>query len=250
MTYQYSNFGVPGLGLKRGLSENRVIAPYATGLAAMVDSAGGGAELCAAGGDGGRGPLRLLRGGRFHRRPPAGRRDHAIVRSFMAHHQGMTITAIANAVHDGLLRARFHAEPMIQAVDLLLQERVPRDVAIAPPRADEVLVTPSRRPTRPAVRRFEAPAAAPPTAHLLSNGSYGVMLTPTGAGYSRWRDLAVTRWRAEADQSALGSFIFLRDVTHGRAVVRGAATSGRHPGAPFGSLLRTSRSLHPPCRVP
>ncbi len=63
-----------------------------------------------------------------------------VVRSFMAHHQGMTITAIANVLQDGLLRERFHAEPIIQAVELLLQERVPRDVALAPPRAKEVLV--------------------------------------------------------------------------------------------------------------
>jgi cyclic beta-1,2-glucan synthetase len=215
MTYQYSNFGVPGLGLKRGLSENRVIAPYATGLAAMVDpvaAAQNYADLAKLGAEGRYGfyeavdftPARL----------PSSE-TQAIVRSFMAHHQGMTITAIANTLQNGRLRDRFHAEPMIQGAELLLQERIPRDVASTPPRATEVLVAPVEQLDAPAVRTFESPATQPPTAHLLSNGNYGVMLTATGEGFSRWRDIAITRWRAEAAQAALGSFIFLRDTASG-----------------------------------
>ena len=215
MTYQYSNFGVPGLGLKRGLSENRVIAPYATGLAAMIDPAAAidnYANLAELGAEGRYGfyeavdftPTRLQSG-----------ETHAIVRSFMAHHQGMTITAIANTLQNGRLRDLFHAEPMIQGVELLLQERIPRDVASAPPRATEVLVAAVEQSDIPAVRTFDAPAAETPTAHLLSNGNYGIMLTPTGEGFSRWRDLAITRWRADPTQAALGSFIFMRDTTSG-----------------------------------
>ena len=215
MTYQYSNFGVPGLGLKRGLSENRVIAPYATGLAAMVDPVAAEqnyARLAALGAEGRYGfyeavdftPARLQE-----------KEDHAIVRSFMAHHQGMTIAAIANTLQNGRLRDRFHAEPMIQGAELLLQERVPRDVATAPPRAKEVLVGRVESSDVPTVRIFEAPADVMPTGHLLSNGNYGVMLTPAGEGYSRWRDMAITRWRADPAQAPLGSFIFARDTTTG-----------------------------------
>ena len=215
MTYQYSNFGVPGLGLKRGLSENRVIAPYATGLAAMIDPVAAEqnyARLAALGAEGRYGfyeavdftPARLQ-----------DKQTFAIVRSFMAHHQGMTITAVANALQQGGLRDRFHAEPMIQGAELLLQERLPRDVATAPPRAKEVLVAAKEATDVPTVRVFDAPADTTPTAHLLSNGNYGVMLTPTGEGYSRWRDMAITRWRAEHTQAALGSFIFARDTTTG-----------------------------------
>jgi cyclic beta-1,2-glucan synthetase len=215
MTYQYSNFGVPGLGLKRGLSENRVIAPYATGLAAMIDPVAAVqnyAELAQLGAQGDYGfyeavdftPARL----------PTGE-TQSIVRSFMAHHQGMTITAIANTLQNGRLRDRFHAEPMIQGAELLLQERIPRDVASAPPRATEVLVAPVETHDAPAVRAFEDPAREAPTAHLLSNGNYGVMLTATGEGFSRWRDLAITRWRSESSQAALGSFLFLRDTASG-----------------------------------
>ena len=215
MTYQYSNFGVPGLGLKRGLSENRVVAPYATGLAAMIDASAAVrnyAALAALGGEGRYGfyeavdftPVRLPDGV-----------DHVVVRSFMAHHQGMTIAAIANTLLDGILRKRFHAEPMIRGVDLLLQERVPRDANLAPPRAVEVLVAATENTSPTVVRHFADPAETARTAHLLSNGSYGVTLTPTGAGFSRWKDLAITRWRADATQAAHGSYVYLRDVRSG-----------------------------------
>ncbi len=99
---------------------------------------------------------------------------------------------------------------MIKAVDLLLQERVPRDVTEAPPRAEEVSVSAPEPERAPAVRQFLSPATAPPTAHLLSNGAYGVMLTPTGAGFSRWGGLAVTRWRDDPTTAKHGTFIFAR----------------------------------------
>jgi cyclic beta-1,2-glucan synthetase len=211
MTYQYSNFGVPGLGLKRGLSENRVIAPYATGLAAMVDPVAAVENYARLASLGAAGRFGFYEAVDFTPARLPSNEKQAIVRSFMAHHQGMTITAIANTLQNGRLRDRFHAEPMVQGAELLLQERIPRDVASAPPRATEVLVAPVEQLDAPAVRTFENPASAPPTAHLLSNGNYGVMLTPTGEGFSRWRDIAVTRWRDEAAQAALGAFGFLRD---------------------------------------
>ncbi len=217
MTYQYSNFGVPGLGLKRGLAQNRVIAPYATGLAAMVDPAAALANYARLADLGAEGCFGFYEAVDFTAdRVPQGQ-DHVIVRSFMAHHQGMTITAIANVVQEGRLRARFHAVPMVQAVDLLLQERVPRDVATAQPRATEVALTTASLADAPKVRRFDDPALAAPTGHLLSNGNYGVMVTPTGAGYSRWRDVAITRWRGDATVDGLGSFIYLRDKHGGEA---------------------------------
>ncbi len=147
-------------------------------------------------------------------RLPEGER-FAIVRSFMAHHQGMTIVAIANTLLDATMRARFHREPMIQASELLLQERMPRDVAVAHPRAEEVSTSPADAGTMaPTVRRVTETTAASsaPITHLLSNGRYAVMLTATGAGYSRWRDLAITRWREDATRDNWGSFIFLRDT--------------------------------------
>jgi len=217
-TYQYSNFGVPGLGLKRGLSENAVIAPYATGLAAMVDPLAACENYHRLAGIGALGRHGFYEALDYTRARLAEGETVAIVRSFMAHHQGMTIVAIANALQDGRMRERFHREPMIQACELLLQERMPRNVAVEHPRAEEVKASAAAVQAQDAaVRRFAGPAAGPPVTHLLSNGRYAVMLTTTGMGYSRWRDVAVTRWREDATRDDAGSFIFLRDTHSGVA---------------------------------
>ena len=230
LTYQYSNFGVPGLGLKRGLSENAVIAPYATALAAMVDpgaAARNFARLAALGAQGRYGFYEALDYTRM--RLPEGE-DVAIVRAFMAHHQGMTVVAIANSLLDGVMRARFHAEPIVQATELLLQERTPRDVAMAHPRAEEVETAAAVRDLElPAVRRFRSAQGATPEVHLLSNGRYAVMLTGAGSGYSRWGDLAITRWREDVTRDDWGTYVFLRDVESGDVWSAGYQPSGVEP---------------------
>jgi len=230
-TYQYSNFGIPGLGLKRGLGENAVVAPYATALATMVDphaAARNFERLADVGACGRYGfydaldytPIRL----------PEGGESPAIVRNFMAHHQGMTIVAIADALLDGVMRARFHAEPIVQATELLLQERTPRDVAVVRPWAAEVKSAAKIRETAPhGGRRFVTAHEATPATHILSNGRYAVMLTAAGSGYSRWQDLSVTRWREDVTCDDWGSYVFLRDVSSGDVWSAGFQPSGSEP---------------------
>ncbi|EWY41660.1 glycosyl transferase [Skermanella stibiiresistens SB22] len=229
-TYQYSNFGVPGLGLKRGLSENAVIAPYATGLATMVDPKGAVANFARLADLGASGRYGFHEALDFTRtRLPEGKQV-AIVRNFMAHHQGMTITAIANTLQAGRMRARFHAEPMIQAVELLLQERTPRDVAVAHPRAEEVRIAATDPGSAsPQVRRLKLHAGTSPATLMLSNGRYAVMLTSAGSGFSRWRDLAVTRWREDATRDDWGSYVFLRDARSGAVWSAGYQPTGAEP---------------------
>ena len=215
-TYQYSSFGVPGLGLKRGLGDNNVVAPYATALAAMVDPHAAIGNLAVLESMGARGRYGFYEAMDFTpERVPDGE-TVAIVKTFMAHHQGMTITAIANTLMDGILRKRFHAEPITQATELLLQERVPREVTAPLPLVSE-------RTTSGETFNFEGthswrrpnPSSSTPATQILSNGSYSVMLTAAGAGYSVWRDLAVTRWREDSTCDDWGSWIFLRDVASG-----------------------------------
>ena len=211
-TYQYSNFGVPSLGLKRGLSANLVIAPYATALAAMVRSADAADNLARLASLGALGRYGFYEALDYTPARVPKDQAYAIVRAFMAHHQGMTILAIANVVGDGILRRRFHAEPCIQATELLLQERTPRDVSVVRPRVEE---TPVAAPTEgawlPAGRRLKTTDGATPQVNLLSNGRYSVMLTAAGSGYSRWRDIAVTRWREDGTRDDCGNYLFLRD---------------------------------------
>jgi cyclic beta-1,2-glucan synthetase len=213
-TYQYSNFGVPGLGLKRGLADNAVIAPYATALATMVDPEAAARNFEALALAGANGRYGLYEALDFTpARVPEGETT-AVVRAFMAHHQGMSIVAIANALMGGLMRSRFHAEPMMQATELLLQERVPRDVTQTPPLVAESSATARARLVEGGGGEWRTanPWSATPDTQMLSNGRYSVMLTAAGSGYSAWRDFAVTRWREDATCDDWGSYIYLRDV--------------------------------------
>ena len=211
-TYQYSNFGVPGLGLKRGLSTNTVIAPYATGLAAMVDPVAAlrNYEVIAA--EGGRGRFGYFEALDYTpSRVPVGDKV-AVVHAYMAHHQGMTVVALANVLRAGRTRRWFHSEPMVAASELLLEERHPNATTAVEVRS-EATASPEVRPPMPSARRqFDTAQTALPQVGLLSNTRYSVMMTAAGSGYSRWTDLAVTRWREDATLDDWGSYIYLRDV--------------------------------------
>jgi cyclic beta-1,2-glucan synthetase len=226
-TYQYSSFGVPGLGLKRGLSEDLVVAPYATALAAMIQpeaAVRNFARLREAGAAGRFGFREAL--DYTTRRLPEGA-SVAIVKSYMAHHQGMALVALGNVLNDGAMVERFHSDPIVEATELLLQERMPRDVLVARPRAEEVKSAADVRDLVPPVlRRFTSPHDAIPRTHVLSNGRYAVMVTAAGSGYSRWRDLAVTRWREDVTRDCWGSYLFLRDMQTGVVWSAGHQPSG------------------------
>ena len=217
LTYQYSNFGVPGLGLKRGLADNTVIAPYATGLAAMVSPRAAAKNYERLAREGGRGdygyyealdftPARLRKG-----------ETVAIVRAYFAHHQGMTIVAILNAVKNGEMRNHFHAEPMVRATELLLQERAPRNVPLTHARAEAAAGGDTVRDiVSPTARIFSIRGSSSPATHLLSNGQYSVMITAAGSGYSTWNGLALSRWREDGVCDDWGSFIYLREPKSGK----------------------------------
>jgi cyclic beta-1,2-glucan synthetase len=216
--YQYRAFGVPGLGFKRGLGDDLVIAPYASALALMVmpqEACRNLQTLAAQGFLGDYGfyesidytPSRVPRG-----------KNHAIVRAFMAHHQGMSFLGFEHVLLNCPMQRRFMSAPLVRATELLLQERVPKKGATLHPHAAEVSAT--ARPHPPEadamMRVFNNPNTPIPEVHLLSNGNYHVMATNAGGGYSRWGDLAVTRWREDATTDCWGTFIYLRDSNTGQ----------------------------------
>ena len=229
-TYQYSSFGVPGLGLQRGLGDEAVVAPYATGLAAMIDPVAALRNFERLQKIGGRGRFGWYEALDFSpARLPQG---VAVVpvRAFMAHHQGMILVSIANVLKEGMFRTYFHSNPLIQATELLLQERIPRDASSASQRTQEMQSAPEMRELAAvAPRRFTSPHHVAPRTHLLSNGNYSVMLTAAGSGYSRWQNMAVTRWREDPTLDPWGCYIFLRDVVSGEVWSAGYQPVGREP---------------------
>ncbi|MGE3456890.1 MAG: glucoamylase family protein, partial [Kofleriaceae bacterium] len=215
LNYQYRAFGVPGLGFKRGLADDLVIAPYAGVMALMVKPAAAAENL------------RRLRaehqlgGYGFYeaidytasRMPPG--KDCVTVRSYMAHHQGMSLLALTYALLDRPMQRRFSADPALRATDLLLQERVPRTPIVYPHPAEVTAVRTSSNDGETELRVVPTPHTPAPELRLLSNGNYHVAVTNAGGGYSRLRELAVTRWHEDATRDCWGQFCYLRDVTTG-----------------------------------
>ncbi|HVR31941.1 MAG TPA: glucoamylase family protein [Acidimicrobiia bacterium] len=213
LTYQYQAFGVPGLGFERGLSEDLVIAPYATMLAAMVEPRKAVANLHQLSELGALGTFGFYESLDFTpaRRPEKG--DSVLVRAFMAHHQAMSIVAVANVLFDGFARRLFHEEPSVQAAELLLHERVPRDVEVARPRAEEVAAAARPVEARGVVRRVASPHGPVPVPHLLSNGRFSTVVTAAGSGYSIWNGLAVNRWREDTTRDNFGTYLYIKDAS-------------------------------------
>lgn len=216
LNYQYRAFGVPGLGLKRGLAEDLVIAPYASALALMVAPEAACLNLQRLAAAGFTGPFGFYEAIDYTpSRLPRGQAS-AVVRSFMAHHQGMSFLSLAYVLLDRPMQKRFESVPMFQATALLLQERIPKTPSLYSHTTGEITsIRTTAAGQETPVRVFNHPHTPLPEVQLLSNGRYHVMVTNAGGGYSRWKDLAVTRWREDPTCDAWGTFCYLRDVASG-----------------------------------
>jgi cyclic beta-1,2-glucan synthetase len=216
LTYQYRAFGVPDLALKRGLGRDLVIAPYASSLAAMIDPVRALGNLWKLEMRGALGEYGF-RDALDYTRPQPGRK-YAVVQNYMAHHAGMSFVALTNTLSDRIWRLRFHADPLVRSAEFLLHERVPRRLVLEKPQEttpEESLPRPEME--RPAVREVETPNTPRPAVALLGHLPYTIMVSNSGSGYSRYEDLAVTRWRADGTCDATGQFLYVKDVTRDRS---------------------------------
>jgi cyclic beta-1,2-glucan synthetase len=229
--YQYRAFGVPGLGLKRGLADDLVVAPYASVLAAPLAPEAVLANLerlRAAGLEGQYGFYEAI--DYTLDRLPKERTGGVPLPTYMAHHQGMTLVALDNVINGSPMPNRFHADPRVQAAELLLQERIPHLVPLTNPPIEKAEHVPAtRRVPALLVRRYVTPHTLSPRTHLLSNGSYAVMLTNAGGGYSRRQSLAMTRWREDITADPWGTFIYVRDLESRRVWSTTYQPTGREP---------------------
>nr|WP_083444660.1 glycoside hydrolase family 94 protein [Herbaspirillum rhizosphaerae] len=212
LNYQYRTFGVPGLGFKRGLGDDLVIAPYASMMALMVapeQACDNLQAMSAAGFEGVFGmyeaidytPSRLPRG-----------QSSAVIRSFMAHHQGMGLLSLSYLLLDRPMQRRFQSYPLFQAAMSLLHERVPKAGANYSSASELADVRIAATDQDQQIRVVRRPDPRTPEVQLLSNGRYHVMVTSAGGGYSRWNDVAVTRWREDTTRDHWGSFCYVRDI--------------------------------------
>ncbi|MEN9835076.1 MAG: cyclic beta 1-2 glucan synthetase, partial [Pseudomonadota bacterium] len=215
LNYQYRAFGVPGLGFKRGLSEDLVVAPYASVMALMVAPYEACNNLLLMAEQGFMGRYGFYEAVDYTKRRLEAGNDKAIVKSFMAHHEGMSLLAIVYHLLNKKMQQRFLSLPLFKSTELLLHERVPKASVIYPhapevSEASEIIGDPESF-----MRVIHTPDTPRPEVHLLSNGRYTVMVTNAGGGYSTWQGIAITRWREDPTCDDWGTFCYLKDLDSG-----------------------------------
>ncbi|HMA29663.1 MAG TPA: response regulator [Thermoanaerobaculia bacterium] len=236
--HQYRAFGVPGLGFRRGLDEDLVVAPYASALAALLAPAKAVKNLrafAAAGADGPWGfwdALDYTEGdapAEPHALQRTGDGRGVVVRTAFAHHEGMSLLAFANVLLGDVMVKRFHADPRVRATELLLQERPPREAPVPQPRPteDEVLPLPASPAAAP--RLLRSPHQPFPVTQFLSNGSLVSAITQAGGGASFWRGLSVARHREDPTSDPVSNALYLRDVRSGAVWSATFAPTQREP---------------------
>ena len=148
----------------------------------------------------------------------------------MAHHQGMSLLALDNTLTANIMQRRFHADLRIRAVESLLFERIPLSPpALNPGRSSPALLKPVPGEA-PGVTLDEETST--PRVFLQSNGSYSLMVSTSGGGYSRYNGVDLTRWGTHPAEDRGGTCIYLRDLRSG-----GVWSANRNPvGGGDGSL--------------
>jgi cyclic beta-1,2-glucan synthetase len=225
-TYQYRGFGVPDLALKRGLSKELVVAPYATVLAMLVEPRQALKNLTTLEAEGALGPYGF-RDALDYTRPSPGSRK-TIVCTFMAHHIGMSIVALNNALNRQIWPRRFHVDPLVRSAELVLQERIPRRLTVQDAQGVDAARVPSEM-EKPAVREIETPHTPQPVVGILGNVPYTTLITNAGGGFSRYGNLAVTRWRHDSTRDNYGQWCYVKDLSTGHVWSTAHQPSGTEP---------------------
>lgn len=209
-TYQYKAFGVPGIGLKRGLENDLVLSPYSTVLAMQLDLKGSLENLKRLSNRG-----MLAKYGFYeaidYTRGVKKERKGTIVKCFMVHHQGMSLMSLNNVINKNIFQKRFHEIPQVKATELLLQEKIPKTVVYEGKSFKKSAEVRDEK-QNVIVRRFDTPCTEIPEANFLSNGSYSMMITNSGSGYSKVNDRMLYRWKEDTTVDDSGMFFYIKNI--------------------------------------
>lgn len=218
LDYQYKAIGVPWLGLKRGLTEDAVTSPYATFMALMVSPEEAYRNLQYLKAEGLEGPYGYYEAADYTPERTNFQSQKVIIKSFMAHHEGMSLLALNNYLNHNIMQRRFSSDPSVKAARLLLQEKVPANILFTKDNKEKIVTSKAKiYRDKGACRKFFEPDPNLPKAHVLSNGNYSVMLTDKGTGYSRSKTVDISRWREDPILDSYGMFFYIKNITNHRA---------------------------------
>jgi len=209
--YQYKAFGVPGIGLKRGLLNELVISPYSTIIALPFCFSDGITNLKRLTNEGLEGRYGFYEAIDYTRERSLKGKKKSIIKSYMIHHQGMSLMALDNVLNNNILQNRFHNIPMVKATELLLQEKVPKRIIYDREQQFEAISNGVEKQNN-IVRKFNGSFSKLPETQILSNGSYSLMVTDSGSGYGKVDDISLYRWKEDITLNCSGMFFYIKNI--------------------------------------
>lgn len=216
--YQYRTFGAPGLGLKRGLADEYVVAPYASILSLMVEIPDPMRNLKEIEKKGGLGIFGFYDAIDYTPAHLTAETAFKLVKTYMVHHHGMSLIAIENVLNEASTRNSFHADPRIKSCELLLQERIPKGTPIKEPHPIDAELEPSTKSAEQFVAEHSGINEidfSPPRLHTLSNGSFSTLITHAGSGYAKTEGITLNGWKADPTTDPLGLYFYIKDIDSG-----------------------------------
>ncbi len=211
LNYQYKAFGIAGVGLKRGLANELVVSPYSTIMALQTDFRGAYNNLKRLIEEGLEGTYGFYEAVDYTKSRITKEESKAIIKCFMIHHEGMSLMALDNVLLNNVLQRRFHALPKVKATELLLQEKVSKRIVYDREHKFTVSNTTIKK-QKIIVRKYTTAKTQSPETHLISNGSYSLMISNSGSGYAMKDRTMIYRWREDVTKDNTGMFVYIKDV--------------------------------------
>ena len=195
--YQYKAFGIPWLGLKRGLEDDIVISPYSTFLSLEDECNAGVKNLKAIENDGGIGKYGFYEA--IDYTPSRVKKKKAVVKTYMAHHQGLILLSINNVLNDNILKTRFNRNHEIEAVDILLQERMPIQMIITKEKKEKISKNKNVNSNAYIERVIEKPSKKYRNLNVISNEKYKITIDDFGDSISEFENVMVNSYKETSE---------------------------------------------------
>jgi cyclic beta-1,2-glucan synthetase len=212
LDYNYKAIGVPWLGLKRGLVEDAVASPYSTFLALLVNPIEALKNIQRLKAEGLEGDYGFYEAADYTQERLSVEGDRVIIKSFMAHHEGMSLLSLNNFLNENIMQTRFSQDAFMNAARLLLQEKVPVNVVFTKEKKEKIIPFKGMvYKDDGAFRRFTSIEERLPKTHILSNGNYSVMVTDKGTGFSKNQNMTISRWREDSIIDDYGMFFYFKN---------------------------------------
>ncbi len=217
LNYQYKACGIPNIGFKRGLINDYVVSPYSTYLALNFDKEACFSNLNILRAEGAEGPYGLYEAIDYTQERLNQNEDKKIVKSYMAHHMGMSLLSINNFMNNNIMQERFHSNPIVKTGELLLEEKLPYKILMVKElkEKEKQKIDIKSKEVGP-IGVYDEKYNAIPNCHLISNKNYHVMITNNGFTYSKYQDKMITRFRNHTDQRYFGYTFYFKDTDDNR----------------------------------